>query len=47
MDVHNDIHSHSELIGVQERSSYEKLRDARVVELTEKLKPVEAASNKL
>jgi hypothetical protein len=36
-----------ELEAVQEKSTYEIMRDLRVVELAERLKPVEAAKNDL
>jgi hypothetical protein len=37
----------AELEAVQEKSTYEIMRDLRVVELAERLKPVEAARNDL
>jgi hypothetical protein len=37
----------AELEAVQEKSTYEIMRDLRVAELAERLKPVEAARNDL
>jgi hypothetical protein len=47
MEFHSENDSRLELKALVEKSTYELLRDALVVELSEKLKPMEEARNKL
>jgi hypothetical protein len=47
MAVGKDIECGAELTAPEERSPYEKLRDARVAELAAKFKVIEAASQDL
>jgi hypothetical protein len=47
MAIGKDIECGAELTAPEERSPYEKLRDAHVAQLTAKFKVVEAASKDL
>jgi hypothetical protein len=47
MAVGKDIECGAELIALEERSPYEKLRDARVAKIAAKFKVVEATSQDL
>jgi hypothetical protein len=47
MEFHSEYDSRSELEALVEKSAYELLHDARVAELSERLKSLEEARNKL
>jgi hypothetical protein len=47
MELHTENCSRSELEAEVQKSAYELLRDVRVAELSERLKPLEEASNDL
>jgi hypothetical protein len=47
MELHTENCSRSELEAEVQKSTYELLHDVRVVELSERLKPLEEASNEL
>jgi hypothetical protein len=47
MEFHSENDSRSELEALVEKSAYELLHDARVAELSERLKSLEEARNKL